>query len=356
MSKLRLLSVLFAAMFAVTAFIGCDGSSGGGTGPGVQRDSDLIGYWENNSGGVFGGAWEFKSDGALNQYLPNIGDPMEYTWYTKDGSIHLTLKGLQQESPSMPYGFNSDKTELTLNILGAPLIYTKKSGGGDNGRSFDLGLVGTWELLADGVPDPDHAYVFYSDETFSFNGDNKGKAQTEDGNFYSVQFPNDPLFSYVISSDGNTLTVTSAGISSVYAKKGSIGGGDTVIDSRLVGTWESAAAGTVIMSYTFTNDGSHFLNGETIGYKVVTKNNIIYSVIDGDEAELYGYTISSDGNTLTLSVDGIEIGSYTRKVNTGGGEDGGGSGGDNGGNNSTHHLVLTDNEALLDAEYGIRYE
>jgi len=129
-SKTRLFLSVLAAAFSMLFLAGCDD----GDPPAVTRDSQLIGKW------VFGIApattsWEFKNDGtAINTV--GIGAPTNYTWRT-DAS-RLYLKGDIGEADWGIYTVSGNN--LTL----ASVTYTKEgtSGGGNNGGDTGGGDTG----------------------------------------------------------------------------------------------------------------------------------------------------------------------------------------------------------------------
>ncbi|MCL2688537.1 MAG: hypothetical protein FWE57_01650 [Chitinispirillia bacterium] len=104
------------------------------------------------------------------------------------------------------------------------------------------------------------------------------------------------------------------------------------IDPELAGAWEYIAAGRVLLAYTFNSDGTYFIDGEKQPFKVMTKNDTIYTAESDKEVKKYSYKISGGTLTLTNLSTGNKVADFTKE----------GSGGSNNGsgNNVTFDLEL----------------
>jgi hypothetical protein len=143
MKKIRILGVLFAAVIAAMAFIGC-GDGDKGTGPSSKIDSKLVGTWEGPNG-----TYKFNADGTGS--LDVAGYVTPFTNLTTENN-----KVLSGGVAIFGYEINGSTLTLTDANTGTAMgQFTKQGGtGGDGGNptNDNAELVGRW-TSADGYWD-----------------------------------------------------------------------------------------------------------------------------------------------------------------------------------------------------------
>lgn len=174
----------FAFLFIVLFTIGCDNSSGGGSG----NSAALVGTWVNNYGGY---SYEFYSDGNGIQW-----DEYKFTYSVKGSTVTLT--------------FNDSKT---FNFAGGNTVYVD----GDmftRTNGSESSIVGTWEY---------EEYDTEEDETYKtvavFNQNNTVKISF----YYNDRIAGQESFPW--TQDGTMITMHGT-----YTEKLEYNGGDTFID------------------------------------------------------------------------------------------------------------------------------
>ncbi|MCL2688882.1 MAG: hypothetical protein FWE57_03410 [Chitinispirillia bacterium] len=134
MSKVRLFSVLFAAMFAMTALFGCGGDSGGSVKPNDKfEDGRLAGTWEHKSGNDAISTITITGDGNFS--MTSVLGVMEVKIATK-GNSEIWVGG----SKMFDYSISADGNTLTLDGV----QYTRKTDNGNTGEGLILGANQAW--------------------------------------------------------------------------------------------------------------------------------------------------------------------------------------------------------------------
>jgi len=263
------------------------------------------GEWDN-------GDMEFRFlEGGLAVFEDYYPEKIEiYWWRTDNGNIYLHDFVNGNQLRTIAYQVSANGETLTLIENGKTIVlYERDDGSGGGGkREFDVRLI------------LDSDYLWYNtvwSTSYQFNDNGKGVSTfynlnsgwispsdfdwyTSSGFLY-IDYSQIP---YTVSADGNTLTLEGE----VYTKthiKDIIG----EVDERLIldgiFIWNSIDENGSHVGVQFTYSGTMYFYSfrnrmDSLQYSA--NAGVLYANAGGESIEFGSYTVSADGNTLTLSV------------------------------------------------------